>query len=639
MADAPKLEGHETLAESYYKLNHGIDNANEALRRSVQSQNNSLNANKEANQAKERAEEANRIVENVQKQLDSVVTSGDSGPEAAQGRIDTQGKTHTSLKARLDSDYQNNTFKLAEFKKDVETLFVNILNPPKGIPSAPIDGDSDSSVTIQKCVDFINANGGGFVYIPFQLNGFVIKKRIAWKSNVGLISSGSVITVPSSDTPFQAFYLSNCSNVNFVGKIRIKSTNDKKRAIGRGGQGSNVYGVYIGGNSKEIYIDYIHGENLEYAVNFQGSDTNESRDVYIKEISFLDTYQPFFINRFANVKIDYIRGVIKNILMDKLDHVIYINDACVDITFDTIQASNLNEENPTWAVQINPTSYDGSKRNKRITFNKIHLDGSFSGFVAAHCEGTWISQLTVNMNGKNNNVIGAYGGANFEIGNVTVEGAYGTFLTCLGDGFNMNELSIRGGKINASINTMGGNKYVVRGEYINKLNINNMEFNNITSGGTSFYLPTSKENNSIIFSNCQFNFRETISTYPFTFSSGNIEFKECKFSNSGPLYDQVINAESGADIKVMHCTLVNFKTFLYWNMKGTGRIFDSVLLDDNSIINGVTNREIKTLYGNGSPEAVITAKVGSVYYRNDGGIGTTYYVKESGIGNTGWVSK
>ena len=43
--------------------------------------------------------------------------------------------------------------------------------------------------------------------------------------------------------------------------------------------------------------------------------------------------------------------------------------------------------------------------------------------------------------------------------------------------------------------------------------------------------------------------------------------------------------------------------------------------------------------GNNSPEGVVTAPVGSLYSRLDGGTGTTLYVKESGTGNIGWVAK
>jgi len=43
--------------------------------------------------------------------------------------------------------------------------------------------------------------------------------------------------------------------------------------------------------------------------------------------------------------------------------------------------------------------------------------------------------------------------------------------------------------------------------------------------------------------------------------------------------------------------------------------------------------------GTGTPEGVVTAAVGSLFTRVDGGTSTTLYVKETGTGNTGWVAK
>jgi hypothetical protein len=43
--------------------------------------------------------------------------------------------------------------------------------------------------------------------------------------------------------------------------------------------------------------------------------------------------------------------------------------------------------------------------------------------------------------------------------------------------------------------------------------------------------------------------------------------------------------------------------------------------------------------GAGTPEGAVTAPVGSLYTRTDGGLLSTLYVKESGTGNTGWVAK
>lgn len=43
--------------------------------------------------------------------------------------------------------------------------------------------------------------------------------------------------------------------------------------------------------------------------------------------------------------------------------------------------------------------------------------------------------------------------------------------------------------------------------------------------------------------------------------------------------------------------------------------------------------------GAGTPEGVVSAPVGSLYLRTDGGAGTSLYVKQTGTGNTGWVGK
>lgn len=48
---------------------------------------------------------------------------------------------------------------------------------------------------------------------------------------------------------------------------------------------------------------------------------------------------------------------------------------------------------------------------------------------------------------------------------------------------------------------------------------------------------------------------------------------------------------------------------------------------------------ISIFFGTGSPESVVTANVGSIYLRTDGGASTVLYIKESGTSNTGWVAK
>ena len=45
------------------------------------------------------------------------------------------------------------------------------------------------------------------------------------------------------------------------------------------------------------------------------------------------------------------------------------------------------------------------------------------------------------------------------------------------------------------------------------------------------------------------------------------------------------------------------------------------------------------IQGNGSPENVVTASVGHMYLRRDGGTTSAFYVKETGTTASGWVSK
>ena len=60
------------------------------------------------------------------------------------------------------------------------------------------------------------------------------------------------------------------------------------------------------------------------------------------------------------------------------------------------------------------------------------------------------------------------------------------------------------------------------------------------------------------------------------------------------------------------------------------------VLFDNMFGDGDTVRYFK---GYGSPENVVSASVGSIYSRLDGGATTTLYVKTSGTGATGWTAK
>jgi len=64
----------------------------------------------------------------------------------------------------------------------------------------------------------------------------------------------------------------------------------------------------------------------------------------------------------------------------------------------------------------------------------------------------------------------------------------------------------------------------------------------------------------------------------------------------------------------------------------------SVIL--NQDILHFTSGSLQVIAGTGDPENNVTANIGSLFLRSDGGADSTLYVKESGNGaNTGWVAK
>jgi len=62
---------------------------------------------------------------------------------------------------------------------------------------------------------------------------------------------------------------------------------------------------------------------------------------------------------------------------------------------------------------------------------------------------------------------------------------------------------------------------------------------------------------------------------------------------------------------------------------------DQIRLGSNATI----NLNAGLIAGTGTPEGQITAPIGSIFMRRDGGANTSMYVKESGTGNTGWIAK
>jgi CO dehydrogenase/acetyl-CoA synthase epsilon subunit len=84
------------------------------------------------------------------------------------------------------------------------------------------------------------------------------------------------------------------------------------------------------------------------------------------------------------------------------------------------------------------------------------------------------------------------------------------------------------------------------------------------------------------------------------------------------------------------------------------KITDQIISLDRSvvlIIDGKATEELSeflehiedrinlSFVGTGTPEGNVTAGVGSIYHRLDGGTSTSFYVKEANVTSSGWVAK
>lgn len=85
---------------------------------------------------------------------------------------------------------------------------------------------------------------------------------------------------------------------------------------------------------------------------------------------------------------------------------------------------------------------------------------------------------------------------------------------------------------------------------------------------------------------------------------------------------------------------------LYQVVVASGQVssYQDHRLGNNGVFQTVNQADVwvgglRITAGSGTPEGAVTAPVGSLFLRSDGGAGTSLYVKESGTGNTGWAAK
>lgn len=118
-------------------------------------------------------------------------------------------------------------------------------------------------------------------------------------------------------------------------------------------------------------------------------------------------------------------------------------------------------------------------------------------------------------------------------------------------------------------------------------------------------------------------------------NTGLIESGKFVFGTGVNAYFANNKADDGVSINpiTQYEALRSSATVSYFDKDNTGRSFERV----DQLYLGAGSATL--ISGPGTPEGFVTAAIGSLYLRTDGGAGTTLYVKQSGTGNTGWVGK
>lgn len=118
---------------------------------------------------------------------------------------------HESVSNKLDEMYAEGQLDdlidgvLDNVKANMESVRINVLYPPIGIEPADPSGITESSTTIQACIDYVESLGGGTVIIP-KGDYLINKGLMIRKSYVTLEGSGHprLFTKGVSETDYQA---------------------------------------------------------------------------------------------------------------------------------------------------------------------------------------------------------------------------------------------------------------------------------------------------------------------------------------------------------------------------------------------------------------------------------------------------
>lgn len=527
---------------------------------------------------------------------------------------------------------------------DVQTKLGAIVTPEDF--GAKGDFSTDDYLPLQRAFNYLNSIGGGVLYAR---NKYSVSTQLHTYSNITLDMCGTgYIRRDFNTSPKGAALLGSYPHLG--GGANIKILNGTLDGNGQNyAQAHNI--MNLEGNTN-ILVENVKFLNV---VDFHAIDGGDCKRMTIRNCEFLGFHVKTTERRYSEaIQTDAgVEGLIED----------WVIDGC----YFGANPLNLDPNFGAWPVSVGRHASSAGAVVRRVvisnnTFNGLTYAGVrpfgwddvvIKGNHFNNCEVAVLTSMSTRDSRACNNVVisdntFSGGGANCifidDDGENTVP-TNGLIIT--GNTFTNVQVAMR---LQCARNfTVSGNKSQSSITFVNLSACSNGAIsNNVTNGTANVGVYMSAVPSKSI----------AVSDNTFSATSGRAVHINVAVENvtvSGNLVvdcsgKAAIAADSGAkNVSIQNNTIVSGDLGLVPETSAiatTSTVINPVVTD-NTIGAGIPNPVVNSASGGGtfkgsctgSPEGFISAPVGSLVLRKDGGDGSTMYVKESGTDNTGWVAK
>ncbi|GAB6426047.1 TPA: hypothetical protein ACOQ31_005482 [Bacillus cereus] len=329
--------------------------------------------------ARDIAARANQLSESVQEQLNQVVISGDSGPEAAQARVDADGFSHETLKDRIDTDFTRNTNELKKLNGDVSNLNTHLLDVAKvNINQFPRGVLEIHDIPrINRAISYLNALGKrGELHFneetytvipqkpePEETSEHTKLKRILLKDNVSLIGikGRTFIRVSDENPNYHALIEEDKPIVRPIRNVTIKGITFDQNVYNNVGKPD-----YTINNQRECIRIYQSENIVIEGCKFIGNGTNP--------INFRIGLNQDEMNK-GNYPNKNVKIIDNEIIFVALDSLTYYDNTFITVTGEDVTVARnkiRSEHGSIWQNGGENTAIEVSGKNIVVELNNIN---------------------------------------------------------------------------------------------------------------------------------------------------------------------------------------------------------------------------------------------------------------------------